>query len=507
MIKLFGITDTTFSSNGDLVLKPTKAKVVCKDNGQFYLDLETGLEYADELTEGRIIIAPTPDGEQAFRVHDVKKTRFKVTSKCRHVFFDSENYLIKDSYSVNNTANDALIHFNAATDPTSPFSVLSDVGGRHSIRLVRKSLLEAFQEVTGRYGGHFVRNNWSFQLKDSIGADNGIVIRYAKNLKNISCSYNWDKVVTKLLPTGYEGITLPEVYINAPVSYDIPYTKTVAFNQTLKKEDYDSDAAFEAALIVDLRSQATDYIIRYSVPQVNYTLSASVDAHMGDVIQVVDERLGVSILTNVIAYEYDAILKRITQVEFGNFKNDVSNLLQTITSTATNVSNRVADDLSTRFTTELSEATAAIWQAMGSSYVIYDTDKILIVDTLPKEDATNCMIFNSGGIGFSTTGITGTFNSVWSIDGTFDASVINVINLNADNINTGTIQDATGNNYWNLVTGELRMTGVGIGIGAKNNVRHSNYLDFEEYSFAFDFTYNGDTATLNGVDMEVLYHG
>lgn len=506
MIRLFGVTDTLFSTNGDLILKPTKARVICKDNGAFTLDLETGTEYADELTEGRIIVCPTPDGDQPFRVHNVKKTRFKVTAKCRHTFYDAENYLIRDSYSVNDTANDALIHFNSATEPSSPFTVLSDVGGRHSTRIVRKSLLETFQEIQSRYGGHFVRDKLNFALRDSIGTDNGVVVRYAKNLKNITCQYNWDKVVTKLLPTGKDGIMLPEVYLNAPVTYDVPYTKTVAFAQDLKPEDFPSTEAYQSALVVDLRSKATDYLVKNSVPQVNYTLSASVDAHLGDVIQVIDERLGVSILTNVISYEYDAIAKRIIQLEFGNFKNNVSNLLTTISTTAKAESNRVADDLSQSFTYELQQATASIWNAMSSSYVIYDTDKILIVDRLPKEEAVNCLLFNSGGIGFSTTGINGTFNSAWTIDGTFNASVIDVINLNASNLITGTIQDATGRNFWNLATGDIRITGVDVGVGARNYVRHSNTMDFEDYSFAFDFTYNGNTATLNGIDMEVLYH-
>ena len=37
MIKLFGTNDTTFSSNGDLVIIPTKAKVHKADNDSFYL--------------------------------------------------------------------------------------------------------------------------------------------------------------------------------------------------------------------------------------------------------------------------------------------------------------------------------------------------------------------------------------------------------------------------------------------------------------------------------------
>ena len=40
MLKLFSPTDKIFSSNGDKIIIPTKAKVHKEDNGSFYLDLE-----------------------------------------------------------------------------------------------------------------------------------------------------------------------------------------------------------------------------------------------------------------------------------------------------------------------------------------------------------------------------------------------------------------------------------------------------------------------------------
>ena len=77
---------------------------------------------------------------------------------------------------------------------------------------------------------------------------------------------------------------------------------------------------------------------------------------------------------------------------------------------------------------------------LGNSYVIYDGDKILVVDSLPKETATNVIMINSGGIAFSQTGINGTFNSAWLIDGTMDMQNINVINLTADMVKGGTLK-------------------------------------------------------------------
>lgn len=100
MIKLFTSTDKLFSTNGDKIIIPLKAKVHKEDNGPFYLDLETGLSYADDLVEGAILVANTPQGDQAFRVTNPSKTKSKIMVKAYHVFYDSENYLIKDSYVV-----------------------------------------------------------------------------------------------------------------------------------------------------------------------------------------------------------------------------------------------------------------------------------------------------------------------------------------------------------------------------------------------------------------------
>ena len=49
MIKLFKATDKLYSSNGDLVLNPSKASVHKEDNGAFYLDLETPLSEKKEI--------------------------------------------------------------------------------------------------------------------------------------------------------------------------------------------------------------------------------------------------------------------------------------------------------------------------------------------------------------------------------------------------------------------------------------------------------------------------
>lgn len=448
MIKLFGINDMNFSSNGDVIINPLRAVVHKEDNGPFYLDLETNLSYVDNLIEGNIIVANTPQGDQAFRVGNVQKTRSRIKTRCYHVFYDTENYLIADSYVVEKNCNEALDHLNSATDNISPFTTLSDVQKVNTFRCVRKSLYEAIMTVLERWGGHLYRDNFDIQIRGSIGEDNGVSVRYAKNLKEIECDENWDNVVTKLMPVGKDGILLNNLeqgvdpYVYSETTYDLPYTKTVSFTQEIDEEDFENEQQYKQALLDDLRLQGQNYVDENCVPKVNYVLKANLEkiSDIGDTISVIDERLGINLITHLISYDFDCILEKYTELEFGNFQQKLSNLMGDITSETQSQIGESATQLQITLSSQLQEAQDEIWNALGSSYVIYEGDKILVVDKLPKEEAVNVIMINSGGIAFSQTGINGNFVTAWTIDGEFNAQAINVINFTADLIKGGTLK-------------------------------------------------------------------
>lgn len=342
MIRIFKPTDTNFTSNGDIVLKPLKARVHKEDNGDYYLNLETSLDYVDYIVENNIVVANTPTGDQAFRIGNVIKTKNKLSTKAYHVFYDSERYVIADSYVVEKNCNAALAHLNAATEPTSPFTTYSDIDTIDSYRCVRKSLYEAFNEVVSRWHGHIVRDNFNVSVMTAIGVDNGITVQYKKNLKEITCEENWDDVITKILPVGKDGTLLnavnpsASIYIESDVHYSVPYTKTISFNQDINEDDYESETAYKTALVNDLRLQATAYLKINAYPQVNYSLRANLEklTDIGDIIKVIDEPLGIDLLTSVIAFDYDCIAEKYTQVEFGNFARSLSDLVSYISSSA-----------------------------------------------------------------------------------------------------------------------------------------------------------------------------
>lgn len=449
MIKLFNATDTTYSSNGDKVIIPTKALVHKEDNGAFYLQMECSLSYIDDLLPNKLLVAPTPQGEQAFRIQNIDKRNDKIVLKAQHVFFDTMNYVIQDSYVVDKTCNDAVDHLNSATDNPSPFTTSSNIVKIASYRCVRKSLYEALQVVLERWGGHLVRNNFTFAINDSIGQDNGVELRYGKNIKTITASYDWSNVVTKLLPVGKDGLLLPDIYVTTDNVYDIPYSKVVSFNQDNVEEDNYKDEegnlneeAYQNALLEDLSSKAHTYLNDNILPKVNYTLSANLEklSDIGDTIKVYDEKLGIELLTNVISFDYDCLLGEYIEVQFGNFQNSLSNLMNTVNSESSLIAEDEAYKVKVTLSDELKEATDTIWGVLGDSYVIVEGDKILVVDTLPKENATNVIMINAGGIAFGNNGINGTFSSVWDINNTLNLQNINVTGLSADLIKSGTLK-------------------------------------------------------------------
>ena len=413
------------------------------------------IKYIDYLVPNNILVANTPQGDQAFRITNIEKTRRKIKLKANHVFYDTMNYLIADSYVVDKNCNDALDHLNNATSDLSPFTTISNITSINSYRCVRKSLYEAIQVVLERWGGHLVRNDWTLGIYDTIGQDNGVTIRYAKNLKDISATYDWNNVVTKLLPVGKDGLLLNEtdpdasIYVESATQYDIPYTKTVSFDQNNIVEDNYKDEdgvldeeAYKQALVDDLYSKAMEYITNNYLPKVNYKLAANVEkvSDVGDRVEVIDEKLGINLMTNIISFDYDCILERYTQIEFGNFTPTLSNLMTQISVHTEEQINASTQTLQVTLNQELTDATDKIWNALGNSYVIYEGDKILVVDTLPKEEATNVIMINNGGIAFSNSGIDGTFSSAWTIDNVLNMEQINVINLTADLIKGGTLK-------------------------------------------------------------------
>ena len=84
--------------------------------------------------------------------------------------------------------------------------------------------------------------------------------------------------------------------------------------------------------------------------------------------------------------------------------------------------------------------------------------ELLIMDTNSTETATKVWRWNINGLGYSKTGYNGEYALAMTMDGAFVADFITTGILNAALIKAGILSDKAGANYFNLETGELKIS-------------------------------------------------
>ena len=158
---------------------------------------------------------------------------------------------------------------------------------------------------------------------------------------------------------------------------------------------------YKETLVNDLRIKANNYLNENCAPKVNYTLNAYLKnvSDIGDKIYVKHTNCNIELVTSVKALEFNVISQRITKIEFGNFESEhLGNLIETFNKKITERVDNKVDDSTANLRRELTEATDVLRDKLGNSYVVYEGDKILVLDKLPKEEAKNVIMINSGGI-------------------------------------------------------------------------------------------------------------
>lgn len=427
MIKIFNATDTDFNTAGNIIINPLYCHEVKKKslNG-WYIDVEIPIKYKEYIKADKLCVVKTKSklNPQAFRINkNIKYTTKKIKFTAEHVMFDSRKYALLDVRPTDLNGLNGLKYINERTDKTSPFSIVSsDVENINTAYLVRKNLLEAWEIFEERWGGVFDADNWNISFKQKVGNDNGETIAYGKNMQGFEILEDWSNVCTKILPVGPNGLLLKEVYLESEVQYEVPYTKIVEFQTKLESKEQT-----EANLLNELKNNAEEYLEEYCIPQVSYTVESNINQKLeiGDTIKVLHP--SVKIFTEVLEYEYDLILNKVISLTFGNYKRDVKAKFDSIKNNIETIKQSVSNQEIT-----IKEQTDLINSLNKKGYVYIDENEILILDQLPKEKAKNVWRFGLGGIGFSSNGYEGPFETAITMDG----------KINADFIKAGTMSTA-----------------------------------------------------------------
>lgn len=353
MITVHDRTATTFTTTGLGVLdrEIINPIVVEELGGEFSLTFTYPADgpAATHLTLENIVAAPVPGLEQrqGFRISEVVTTldgMLEVTAF--HVFYDLAGNLIADTYVVNKTAKGALTQILGAANTSHGFTATSsDTVTRASARMVRMpiaaALMDAGEDNTfaARWGGEITRNNWLIHHTPMRGANHGVVIRDRKNLTGFESSIDFSTVATRILPVGYDGLLLPELYVDSPKlgDYVVPRIRVIRYGQVKAITDKDNPRGGELPLDQahsELRRLAAaefstrhvdepsgSYKVRFvdlATTREYADLARLETVEIGDTVTVHHADLGIALTARVVAYEYNPLALQYISVELGS---------------------------------------------------------------------------------------------------------------------------------------------------------------------------------------------
>ncbi|PEC73792.1 endopeptidase [Bacillus thuringiensis] len=469
MITLYKPNETDFTHNGIGALDKNiyNATVEEELNGLFLFSFSYPLFAPRGLEiEGMSIIkVPTPDGEQLFRVAAPKVSMGEITAQCYHIFYDLTENLIEDIFAETTNGNGAMNRMSAGCQYKHPFQFYSDVPKIASARIVRKNPVEALLDSSqdnsfvNRWGGELKRDNFDVKMLLNRGMDRGVVIRHKKDLLGYEGNVDWKSPITRIMPQGFDGLFLPEKYVDSPLinKYPHPKIKVVEFKHikaAIGENADDEDAVPLEEAYRLLRQAAKDMfaIQKVDQPKANYNvkfqeLSQTEEykdykhlqsVYMADTVTVEHQEDGIDIKAKVIAYKYDPIKKEYLDITIGNFKEsftDVSGRVDLVQEELSNMPSSILDAAK-------ANATSLINSGFGGHVRIYP-DRILIMDTKDEKSAKKVWQWNLNGLGYSSTGVNGPYGTAITSDGRIVADFITAGTLSGNLVQGGEITGAT----------------------------------------------------------------
>ena len=474
---LYEQNETNFNTNGLGRLSDAISCTITEErNGGFELMMEYPIEgiHFSELRNARIIKATPADGraDQRFSIYRIDKLiGGKARVYAEHISYQAA-YIPVMPFSAG-SATAALVGLKTNAVATCPFTFSTDIVSSASFSQekpdnMRSMMFGAKGSVLDVYGGEYEFDNLTILLRSQRGSDNGVTLRYGKNITDLSQENNITSTFTAIMPYAMKDeqvITLPEKTISASTAGNYPYLRVKTVDLSSEFEDG------EEITVAKLRQKAQAYISSHGigVPAVSVKVSFAAlwqteeykdiapleRVNLCDTVTVLFEELGVSTKAKVIKTEYNVLLDRYDSIEIGQPK-------QTISARATQEVNQKIEDSESMLLRAQKHATELITGGLGGHVVMKlnangQPEEILIMDTDNMQTARKVWRFNLQGWGYSSTGVNGPYTLAATQDGEFVADFITAGTLNANIIKAGILTDTRGKFSLNMLTGDLVM--------------------------------------------------
>ena len=483
---LFRADATNFSTYGIGVLAECiSCEVTEERNGAFecILKYPTSGRLYNQLRTERLVKAKPNDTatDQMFRIYRMTTPiDGVVTVYAQHLSYDLSNVAalqwsseaISPALAMQKVfQNTATAHnFTCQTDYSTPKAF--SVARPQSVRACLGGVAGSFLDL---WGGEYEWDNFRVIHHQGRGQHTGVVIEYGKNLTSLEQDDDNSGIYTDLLPyavvTGEDGtetvVSLPEVLL--PIS-----ETTLVQRRTLIRDFTDSFDEEETITEDTLRAKANNYLENNPLGVTTPTLTVAFEplwknpeyaavlerVSLCDTVMVRHSVLGITTKAKIITTVYDTLAEKYVSITLGSAK---ANLLNNVSAAEAAAEEAVAkvDRFPALMNSAIAGATGLITGQTGG-YVVINTNsetgqpyEILILDAPSIGEAVNVWRWNSGGLGFSSNGYNGPYDTAITADGQIVADFITSGSLAANIIKAGVISSQDGSSYWDLETGEV----------------------------------------------------
>lgn len=454
---LFPANATSFNTNGLGRLEPTKCTVIEERNGQYELSciVPVSSPHYSDIRNNMIIAVSPSDGAtiQAFRIYQITEPlNGLVTLSARHISYDlSYNSVMPftaDSCSA------ALLGLNSYAVETQPFTFWTDksVVADFAVKVpqpIRSCLGGQRGSILDVYGGVYEWDNWTVKLWTRRGSDNGVTLRYGKNITDLSQEQNLESVVTGIVPFWANEstvVTLPEKSVDSAYASQYPYKRTVPVDFSSEWEN--------APTAAQLRTRAQSYVVanKIGIPKISLkvsfvalwqteeykTVAPLERVKLCDTVHIIFERYNIDAVAEVVRTEWDVLNERYLSIELGEARANLANTLVQMNEQT----NQALAETTSELQGAIDRATNIITGQNGGWVKIKSDSnnrpyELLIMDAPDETEATKLWRWNLGGLGYSKDGYEGPYGIAMTMNGDIVANFITTGEMSANRVRAG----------------------------------------------------------------------
>ena len=478
---LFPSTAETFTTKGlGVISDAISCKVHEQRNGIYELEMSypvSGKRYRD-LAKRNIIFAKPNNSKppQAFRIYRITKPMSgKVSVYAEHISYDLNGIPVLPFTA--GSADEAMRKLKSQSAVTNPFSFDTDVTTQAQMTLAAPAAIKGILfnkegSVIDTFGGEWEFDNIACILHRQRGADNGVQIRYGKNLVTLEQDEKVSNVYTGVLPYYYSEND-GEIHagiVNVTGTFD--YVRILPLDLSDKFEEKPNEA--------QLQAEARAYIQRndIGVPDVSLSISfvelskaagyeniATLETvNLCDTVTVIFEKLGIRTTAKVVDTVYDVLKERYEKISVGSIKESIADTIATQNAKLNQTPTKDFMEKAISYATELITGNRGGYVILHDSDGSGNPDEILIMDTDNISTAQQVWRWNKEGLGYSNNGYAGPYGTAITIDGTILGNYLKVNTVEANKIVNHSIDDTQ------VRTGGISVSGSGQGSGTGGGV-------------------------------------